>query len=76
MDDRLTAQLAAAREVVRARFPELAAVEPSVSRVADGAAVFGFRGSFRAADGAALVRLVRVTVDARGNVVKVSSSRG
>ena len=76
MDDRLAAQLAAARAVVRARFPELAAVEPSVSHQADGGAVFAFRGRFRAADGVELMRLVRVTVDDRGNVVKVSASRG
>jgi hypothetical protein len=74
--------IARAKSVVRERFPEMAGVEPTVSTrgaVSKGGAgathVLTFRKDVPLPDGKHLARLVRVTIDARGEIVKLASSK-
>ena len=76
MSDLEDRQLQVARQAARARFAELADVEPAVSAAPGGASVFTFRKVFRTADGAELVQVVRATVDANCRLLKVSTSKG
>ncbi len=62
-------------EVVR-RFPEMAGIEPAVSPLPNANQLFTFKVQSAAEDGAPISRIVKVTVDQKGNLLKVTSSRG
>jgi hypothetical protein len=73
--------IARAKKAAREAFPEMAGVEPSVStRKVHGKGgtslhVLTFQKSVSLPDGGHLARVVRVTLDEQGEIVKVSSSR-
>ena len=64
------------KELVRKRYPDLADVEPAVADLDNSMQVLTFRKALSTPDGATIRRVVRVTVDAQGNVAKISESRG
>jgi hypothetical protein len=64
------------KDLVGRRYPELADVEPAVAVLDNGSQVVTFRKALATPDGATIRRVVRVTVDAQGNVLKVNESRG
>jgi hypothetical protein len=75
---------AKAKRVVREKFPEMAGVEPTVSvqraqrKGAKGAGtlyVLTFKTAVPLEDGPSLPRVVRVTMDPSGEIVKITSSR-
>ena len=75
---------AKAKRVVREKFPDMAGVEPTVSvqrAQRKGAKSVGtlyvltFKKAVRLEDGPSLQRVVRVTMDPSGEIVKITSSR-
>jgi len=70
-----------AKKAAREAAPEMAGVEPSIStRVAHGKSgatvhILTFQKEMRLPDGARLKRVVRVTMDEQGEILKVSSSK-
>ena len=75
--------VAKAKKLVRAEFPEMAGAEPSIdqnkARSKDGTArsvfVLTFKKSIPLPDGGQLRRVVRVTMDQEGEVIKLSASK-
>jgi hypothetical protein len=75
--------IARAKKAAREAFPEMAGVEPSVStRKTHGKGGIGmplhvltFQKSVSLPDGGHMARVVRVTMDGRGEIVKLSSSK-
>jgi hypothetical protein len=75
--------VAKAKKLVRAEFPEMAGAEPSIdqnkARSKDGTArsvfVLPFKKSIPLPDGGQLRRVVRVTMDQEGEVIKLSASK-
>jgi hypothetical protein len=73
--------IARAQKAAREAFPEMAGIEPSVSsrmvRGKGGVAlhVLTFKKSISLPDGGHMARVVRVTMDEQGEIVKVSSSK-
>lgn len=63
------------REYVKAHYPEMRGVRPTIDRKKNGRTVFTFRQERPLPDGAILTQLVRVTADGSGRVVKVTVSR-
>ena len=82
-----TSQLNAIAEQVYRKFPDLKGARPEVqSRARPKSARAGaseaaenylvtFKGQGQTTDRHTIIRLVRVTADARGNVIKMSTSR-
>jgi hypothetical protein len=79
-----SSQLNSIAEQVYRKFPELKGARPQVqSRNAPGAKspeaaanyLLTFKGSGQTAGRQMIQRVVRVTADARGNVIKISTSR-
>ncbi len=72
-----------AARIVRQRFPEMAGVEPKVSAKQAHAKskksgplyLLTFQKTIALPDGGRMTRVVRVTVDQEGEVLKVTSSR-
>lgn len=73
-----------AKGIVRAEFPEMVGVEPVISEksgqsksVPDGKPVFvlTFQKNIPLQNGARLARVVRVTMEQTGEVIKLSSSK-
>ncbi len=73
--------IARAKKAAREASPEMAGVEPTIStRVAHGKGgatvhILTFQKNVTLPDGARLKRVVRVTMDEQGEIVKVSSSK-
>lgn len=73
--------IAQAKKAAREAAPEMAGVEPTIStRVAHGKSgatvhVLTFQKDIGLPDGAHLKRVVRVTIDEQGEIIKVSSSK-
>ena len=75
--------VAKAKKLVRAEFPEMAGAEPSISQnkaqSKDGTArsifVLTFKKSIPLPDGGQLQRVVRVTMEQTGEVIKISASK-
>ena len=78
-----TKYIAKAKKLVRAEFPEMTGVEPTISpqkasnkRGTDNPiVVLTFKKSISLQDGGHLTRAVRVTMDQTGEVIKLSSSK-
>jgi hypothetical protein len=72
-----------AKEAVHEQFPEMAGVEPTVSRKAHSKGgggskslyVLTFKKSISLQGGGHLMRSVRVTMDQTGEIIKLTSSR-
>ena len=65
------------REVYQ-RFPQVAGSRPKVQESSEAGAgnrVLVYRGSSTTSDGKRISHIVRVTVNERGKIIKVSSSR-
>ncbi len=69
-------KLAAAKEVLKSRFPEMADTEPSITDTEYATTIFTFKKTFQTPDGTELPRVVRITLNHSGNVFKIASSRG
>ncbi len=73
--------IARAKKAAREAAPEMADVEPTIStRVAHGKSgatvhILTFQKKVALPDGVCLKRVVRVTMDERGEIIKVSSSK-
>lgn len=73
--------IARAKKAAREVLPEMAGVEPTIStRVAHGKGgatvhILTFRKEITLPDGACLKRIVRVTMDEQGEILKISSSK-
>ena len=65
-----------AKDLIKRRYPELAGVEPIVATLDNSARVLTFRKELPTPNGASIRRIVRVTIDAQGNIIKVSEARG
>ncbi len=63
------------RKYVKALYPEMRGVRPTVDRGKNGSTVFTYRNERPLPDGETLEQVVRVTADASGRVVKVIASR-
>ena len=83
MSELASKHVAKAKKLVRAEFPEMAGAEPSIdpnkARSKDGTArsvfVLTFKKSIPLPDGEQLRRVVRVTMDQEGEVIKLSASK-
>lgn len=64
------------KDLIKRRYPELADVEPTIAVLDNSAQVLTFRKELQAPDGVAIRRIVRVTIDTQGNIVKISEARG
>lgn len=62
------------RQVYR-QFKEFAGVHPSSSNLPNGASTLVFHTSVKTADGKSMGRDLRVTVDAKGRILKTTTSR-
>jgi hypothetical protein len=62
------------RQIYR-QYKEFAGVRPSSSNLPNGASILVFHTSIKTANGKSLDRDLRVTVDAKGRIVKTSTSR-
>lgn len=81
---RLTKYIVKAKEIVRKKFPEMADTEPTVStRKAHSKGtespetlyVLTFRKNILLEDGGCLIRVVRITMNQRGRMIKLTSSK-
>ena len=78
-----TKYIAKAKKLVRTEFPEMTGVEPTISpqkasskrRTDKPIVVLIFKKSIPLQDGGHLRRVVRVTMDQAGEVIKLSSSK-
>jgi hypothetical protein len=64
-----------ARDYLRRHFPEMEGAELATGQASDMVTVYTFRKSFTTPDGVRLARLVRISIDQEGKVVKVVTSK-
>lgn len=57
------------------KFPEVAGAKPRIQSRPEDQTLLIFQGSAQAADGRTLPRTVRVVADARGKILKMTTSR-
>jgi hypothetical protein len=79
MDDR---QLKSISSQVSRKFPEVSGVKPNVKRQSSSKTksspstyLITYRGKSKAADGKSITRIVRVTANDSGKIIKISTSR-
>ncbi len=75
-------QLKSISSQVSRKFPEVSGVQPSVKRQASSKSksspstyLITYRGKSKAADGKSITRIVRVTANDNGKIIKITTSR-
>lgn len=65
-----------AKQYVRDHFPEIGGIEPTVSSATKEVTLYTFRKALKTSDGATISKLVRISINQEGKIIKVNVSKG